>query len=134
MIYVFAAHVLLLILASGGLSTAPSWSLWVISYENGFGHAYVSQFSTGQILLYPIAYGLGFPAFAYAGKRGWKWLAVVGVGLCLLGFLSFAIEASHLVLSHNLSLIVSLPVVMVVLWICWIVMFVRTRATPQQEN
>jgi len=127
------AHTILLVLAATDFSIftafGDSWALkgefWKLSYSNGWGTRYVSEYSLAQVLCYLAGYGLGISAFAYAARAGWAWLATLGVIVCGVGFISFAIEGSHWVFSHNLSLIASFPVVMPVLWVLWVAMAVR---------
>ena len=131
----FILHAVFMLLASTKFtivtcltgSGAWQWNYYQWSYRNGFGYAYVSEYSALQILAYLLGYGLGFPVFACAWKCNWRWLALPGFLLCGLGFISFLIEATHIILSHHLSLIASFPVLLIALWIPWLVMIGRAR-------
>ncbi len=135
MIYLFAVHVLLLILAATDFTVLGvifgdgsfGCDFFKISYSYGFGRPTASDFSIWQALAYAISYGLGIPVFTHAWRLGWHWPGALGVGLSCLGFLSFVIEAVRIAVSGHLSLIASFPVVMVVLWVCWAVMFLHNR-------
>jgi hypothetical protein len=59
------------------------------------------------------AYAAGIAVYLFAwGAESW-YIAAAGLGLCIVGLVSFGIEGSHWVLSHNLSWIASFPVVVV---------------------
>jgi hypothetical protein len=127
------AHIILLVLAATDFSILPflgddgsfGCELWKLRHSSGWGKRYVSEYSIWQILCYLAAYGLGIPVFAWAARAGWAWLASIGVIVCGVGFISFAIEGSHWLISHNRSLIASFPVVLPVLWALWLIMAVR---------
>jgi hypothetical protein len=124
----FFLHIVFLLLAATSFSVVTifgeSWSFdcefWKLSYSRGWGHRYVSEYSIWRVLCYLIGYGLGIPVYAYVARAGWAWLATLGVILCGIGVISFVIEGSHWVVSHNLSLIASFPAAMPALWILWL--------------
>lgn len=133
--YTFIAHIVLLMLASTGFSivwffragTSLSWRYATYSYRNGFGYTFVSEYTLVQVLTYLAAYVLGIVLFGCAYRRGGKLIGMLGLGLCFLGTISFAIEASHWLWEHHLSLIVSFPVVLVFLWILLGIRLIRER-------
>jgi len=140
----FVAHILLLVLACTNFSIISwlwgdfSWncSYFTYSYRSGFGYEYSSDYSLLQVLAYLLGYGLGLPVFVYAWKRRWVLLGFCGLVLCTAGFVSFAIEASHWIWRHNLSLIASFPAIVIVLWAFWCMMAsqVSTRkGRPRQK-
>ena len=120
------AHVVLLVLASTNFSIVSwlwgdpgwSWDHFQYSYRSGWGYTYVSDYSLAQVLSYMVAYGVGVAAFTGLSIRRRLRSSALATVLCLLGVLSFCIEASHWLWDHHLSWIASFPAVMVVLWIC----------------
>ncbi len=126
LIVLLISHVVLLALASTDFSIVSwlwgdlswDWNYFQYSYKSGWGYTYVSDYALGQVLCYIVAYGLGIAAFAIAWIRHRIRLSALATALCLLGTLSFSIEATHWLWIHHLSWIASFPVVMVVLWIC----------------
>ncbi len=72
--------------------------------------------------------------FAFAWKRDWKFLGGIGMGLCATGVASFLIELSHWVIAHHWSSIASFPILMLVLWILWVVMFVQVRKEKRVQT
>ena len=125
-VLLFTSHVVLLVLASTNFSIVSwlwgdpflNWDYFRYSYRNGWGYTYVSEYSLAQVLSYMAAYGLGIAAFASLLIRHRLRSSALAAILCLVGALSFCIEASHWLWDHHLSWIASFPAVMVVLWIC----------------
>lgn len=135
MLYVFIGHLVLLLLAASKFTVLkvvfPSMNFgcnyYTVSWQHGWGYDYVSIYSLEQILTYLAAYGLGVVVYAFALKRRWVYLGGVGMTLCALGMVSFLIELSHWITTHNTSFIVSLPVVMLVLGVIWLVRFFKSK-------
>ncbi len=125
-IALLVGHAVLLVLASTNFSVVSwlwgdlSWNCTFIryAYRNGWGHAYVSDYSIGQVLCYVAAYGLGVAAFGIAWLRLQLPLSAVATVVCLLGAVSFGIELTHWLWAHHLSVIASFPAAMIVLWVC----------------
>ena len=123
------AHAVLLALASTNFSVVSwlwgdpfwSWSYFQYRYAHGWGGVYVSDYTLVQVLCYIGAYGLGSAAFGLALLRRRLRFTAVATVLCVLGVVSFCIEATHGVWSHQFTWIASFPAVMVVLWICVVV-------------
>jgi hypothetical protein len=140
MLYVFIAHVVLMLLACTNFTLLnfllPSkhfaCSYFILGWRNGFGYPYVSDYSLPQIAAYIAAYSLGLIVYAYAWKRAWYILGGVGIALCVLGLGSFLIELSHWFISHHLSCIASAPIIMLVLWIVWSIRVFRYRRKARQ--
>jgi hypothetical protein len=126
LILLLVGHVVLLALASTDFSAVSwlwgdlswNWSYLQYSYRNGWGYTYVSEYALGQVLCYIGAYGLGIAVFGIAWIRHGLCLSAIATLVCLLGAVSFCIEATHWLWSHHLSWIASFPAVMLVLWIC----------------
>jgi hypothetical protein len=131
--YIFLLHISLLLLASTNFTlvtflrddTSFFWNYYTCSSRNGFGFAFVSNYSLPQVLTYIAAYATGLILYGALFFRGFKFLGLLGFVLSLLGLVSFGIEGSHWIYDHHRSLIVSLPGAFVVIWIflaCCIVM------------
>jgi hypothetical protein len=101
---------------------AFSWSYIDLSYSNGWGYVYQSAYSPWQIAAYLLAYASGIVLHPKLTRP--SWLATIAAGLCVLGGISFVIEASHFAFDHHLSLIASFPIVLlpIDLWTIWRVM------------
>ena len=123
--YILILHIVLILLASTNFTivsfaregTSFSWNYGTYSYRNGFGSAFVSDYSLLQVLTYISGYTLGIILFATVYRKGLSMLGVLGLGLCSLGVVSFMIEGSHWATEHYLSWIASFPIVLIVLWI-----------------
>jgi len=123
--YILIVHAVLLILTSTNFSiisfASPnkslSWNYATYSYKNGFGYEYASAYSLPQTLTYLAAYALGLILFLQVYRKLCPILATVGILLCVLGLVSFLIEASHWIFEHNLSWIASFPIALALLWI-----------------
>jgi hypothetical protein len=136
-------HLVLLVLASTNFTviswmwgqTDWTWQYFSLSYRDGWGYAYVSEYSLGQVLCYIAAYALGVVAFGAAFAK-WRFFAgVLGTILCLAGAATFTLEATHWLADYNFSLIASGPVAIIVLWIymgIWMAIRGNT-AMPLQE-
>ena len=126
LVVLLIGHIILLMLAATDFSIVSwlwgdvcwSWNYFQYTYKSGWGQSYVSDYTFGQLLCYIAGYGLGAAAFAIVWVRYRILLSGIATVLCLLGVLSFLIEASHYLWSHHLSWIASFPVLMVVLWVC----------------
>lgn len=125
-------HIILIILASTNFTivsfaregTSFSWNYGTHSHRNGFGGAFVSDYSLLQILTYLSGYTLGIILFATVYRKGLSLIGLLGIGLCGLGLVSFLIEGSHWVTNHHLSWVASFPIALIILWILlaiWIV-------------
>jgi len=133
--YTFIAHAVLLMLASTGFSivwffragTSLSWRYATYSYRNGFGYAFVSEYTLAQVLTYIAAYVTGIVLFGWVYRRGAKGIGGFAIGLCLLGTISFAIEGTHWLWAHHLSLVLSFPIVLAVLWILLAIRLIQER-------
>lgn len=123
--YIFALHIVLLVLASTNFSIVScirddiylSWNYYTYSCRTGWGYEYVSEYSLAQVLAYLAAYGVGLVFFVEVFKKVCSILGAIGTVMCAVGLISFAIEGSHWIWSHHLSLIGSFPIVMAVLWV-----------------
>ena len=142
LVLLLISHAVLLVVASTKFSIiiwlwgdlSWNWDYFRYSYRNGWGYTYESEYALGQVLCYIVAYGLGIAAFAIALIRYRLRLSAVATVLCLLGTLSFCIEATHWLWDHHLSWIVSFPAVMVVLWICIGIQLGRPGAADVQPT
>jgi hypothetical protein len=65
-------------------------------------------------------------------RSGFRVIGDTGVVLCLLGLLSFALEASHWLLDHHSSLIASAPVI--VLPLCLVAVFQLSRESRDADT
>jgi hypothetical protein len=142
MLWALGLHAGLLVLAATKF-TAVSWlwGKWALSFDylqlahvSGWGYTYVSDYSLPVVLAYVAAYLAGVAAYTMA--RGcvctlWRLPALV---LCVLGLLSFSIEASHWLWSHHLSLIASCPAASLVLAIVIGFQLVRMNARPARSS
>jgi hypothetical protein len=134
LVVIFAAHIVLLILAStsysilAGHADALSWQYFRIAYVTGFGQPYQSPYTLSVVVTYALAYGLGCLAYLMLFRRGLRGLGGTGLALCLLGFASFTCEATHWLSAHHRSLIVSFPAVVLALDVAaTIVLLAQTR-------
>lgn len=114
-----------------GGTVSLKFELYKLSFASGWGRPYVSDYSIWQVLSYIVGYGLGIPVYAYAARVRAQWLAVLGVLLCGAGLVSFLIEGSHWLVSHNRSLIVSFPALMPLLWILWLYKVSQFKTTSR---
>lgn len=73
---------------------------------------YRSDYTLPVIITYLAAYAAGIAVYAFAWSAGSRWIAGTGMALSIVGLMSFGIEGSHWLWSHNLSRIASFPVVM----------------------
>jgi hypothetical protein len=118
----FAVHLLLLALASTRF-TIVTWcftgtfqcDFFDYSYGNGFGYVYHSSYSLSVVLAYLLAYLSGTFAFLAAYGHGSRFPALIGILLCIVGLLSFALEGTHWAFAHNLSWIASFPALLLAL-------------------
>ena len=116
-------HALLLLLASTDFTIVTSaiggeslrWCYFKYSSQNGFGYDYVSDYTFPVVMTYIAAYSVGLAGYVLALKRGRSVLGTLGVILCILGLVSFAIEGSHWLIDHNRSWLAISPVAMFVL-------------------
>ncbi len=135
MLYVFIGHIVLLVLAATNFTVLNlvlpgrhfTCNYFAYAWRNGFGYPYVSDYSLPQILAYLGAYSLGLIVYAFAWSHRWFFVGGIGIVLCALGLISFLIEISHWFISHHWSCIASFPIVMLVLWIIWLIMFFRAK-------
>lgn len=120
---VLMIHAALTLLASTAFTvfTAPlggdslRWSFYSYSFRSGFGTPYISDYSTAVILTYLIAFAFGVVGFKMAYRSGRIRSGMLGVILSGIGFVSFAVELSHVFVDHHRSWIVVAPVVMLTL-------------------
>ena len=112
-------HLVLLTLACTSFTVISGWAtggwkcnFYIYRYADGWGHAYLSDYTLPVILTYLTAYAVGLAVYAFAWAGGSRYVAGTGLALCIVGLVSFGIEGSHWVWSHNLSWIASFPVVM----------------------
>jgi hypothetical protein len=108
--------VVLLACTNFSLLTAPlgrahfSWE-FALTYRNGWGYAYQSDYSLAQVVAYLVAYASGVALYPRVTRP--KTLATFAALICLLGAFSFVIELSHWFLDHHLCLIASFPILLV---------------------
>jgi hypothetical protein len=117
-------HVLPLLLASTAftLITFPfgshsfTWNYLDLSYHNGWGYTYHSEYSVLQVITYLFAYATGVVLYPILTRP--RPLALFAAVICLAGFISFAIELTHWLFDHHLSLIASFPIIVlpIALW------------------
>ena len=112
-------HLVLLALACTHFTLVTGWASgsWTCDfctycYADGWGHVYQSDYTLPVIITYLAAYAAGIAVYGLAWGAGSRWIAGIGLALCIVGLVSFGIEGSHWVWSHNLSWIASFPVVM----------------------
>jgi hypothetical protein len=109
-------------------SAAPErfqFNYFAFSHRSGWGSVYVSEYSVPQVGVYLVAYAAGLMAFAMVVRSGLRTIGGTGVVLCLLGLISFALEASHWLLNHHSSLIASVPVLILPLCLVAVVQLWR---------
>ncbi len=113
-------HLVLLALACTSFTLVTVWAsgawtcnFYACRYADGWGYVYQSDYTLAVIITYLAAYATGLAVYGFAWGAGSRWVAGVGLALCIVGLVSFGIEGSHWVWSHNLSWIASFPVVMV---------------------
>jgi hypothetical protein len=124
-------HLVLLLLASTNftLITAPlgrsslQWAFGGWAYANGWGYVYRSDYSLPQVCAYLLAYASGIGLYLRFMRP--SILSRIAIFICAAGVASFAVELSHWVFDHNLSLILSLPIVLIAIDIWMIVRFRR---------
>jgi hypothetical protein len=130
----FSAHIVLLLLAATEF-TLITWfrdrnftiNAFAYSFQSGWGYEYRSNYSFAIVATYLAAYVAGLVVFWHAlHQRSWL-IGGLGAILCSLGVISFAVEGSHWIMTHNRSFIVSFPIVMAVLWICLLGRWVINR-------
>ena len=117
-------HLAALVLACTAFTvvTAPlgghgfRWNYFSYAYANGWGYTYQSDYSLAEVLAYLTAFALGVVCYALPTRP--VFLARFAMLLCVVGFVSFAVELSHWFFDHHLCLIFSLPLVllMIGLW------------------
>ena len=129
-------HVVPLILATTAftLITAPlgysslNWNYFAYSHRDGFGYAYQSDYSVGQVLTYLLAYASGVILYPLLTRP--RLLSRLATLLCLVGVISFAIELSHWVIDHHMSWIASFPIVVLPIAIWTIVISRQPKPQP----
>ena len=111
-----AVHLVLLALACTSFTVVSGWvsgdwkcDFCTCHYANGWGYAYQSDYTLPVILTYLAAYAAGIAVYGFAWGAGSRYIAGSGLALCVVGLVSFGIEGSHCVWSHNLSWIASFP-------------------------
>jgi hypothetical protein len=118
-------HLLLLLLAATDLSII-SWAwgnrtwkfdFFSYAYHHGWGYPFKSDYTLHQVLLYLAAYALGTIVSLVMWTRLRATLARLTMIICAIGTASFALELTHWVWDHHLSLIGSFPIVLIVIWI-----------------
>jgi len=112
-------HLVLLALACTSFTLVTGWAngdwkynFYTYCFADGWGHAYRSDYTLPLIITYLAAYAVGIGAYAMAWRAGSRYVAGTGLALCIVGLVSFGIEGSHWIGSHDLSWIASFPVVM----------------------
>jgi hypothetical protein len=113
-------HLVLLALACTSFTLVTVWAngawtcnFYTYRYAAGWGYAYRSDYTLPVVITYLAAYAAGIAVYAFAWGAGSRFLAGSGLALCIVGLVSFGIESSHWIWSHNLTWIASFPVVMV---------------------
>jgi hypothetical protein len=87
-------------------------NFYTYSYTDGWGHVYRSDYTLPVIITYLAAYVSGLAVYLLAWASGSRYVAGIGLALCIVGLASFGIEVSHWLWPHNLSWIASFPAVM----------------------
>jgi hypothetical protein len=112
-------HLVLLALACTSFTLVTVWasgawtcSFYTYRYANGWGYVYQSDYTLPVVITYLAAYAVGIAVYGLAWGAGSRYIAATGLALCGVGLVSFGIEGSHWIWSHNLSWIASFPVVM----------------------
>jgi hypothetical protein len=111
-----------------------TWNYFQYSHRNGWGYQYQSDYSLGVVLTYITAYLAGVAGYGLACKHlslGWN---VLGIILSVLGLISFLIEGSHWVWTHNLSWIISCPAASLLLAGVVIIQLCRVAGTPAEQT
>jgi hypothetical protein len=113
-----------------------SWTVnyFQLAYSTGWGYQYQSDYSLPVVLAYVAAHLSGIVAYAMARRCVVAPWALLPLILCLLGSLSFAIEASHWLWNHHLSLIASCPVASLLLAIVVGFQLGRGKRRPAQSS
>jgi hypothetical protein len=113
-------HLVLLALACTDFTLVSGWfngvwkcDFYTYRYANGWGYVYRSDYTLPVVITYLIAYATGTAFYALTWRAGSRWVAGAGLTLCIIGLLSFGIEGSHWLWTHNLSWIASFPMVLV---------------------
>ena len=113
-------HLVLLALASTSFTLVTGWSsgdwkcnFYTYCYADGWGHAYRSDYTLPVIVTYLAAHAAGIAVYAFAWGAGSRFIAGTGLALCIVGLVSFGIEGSHWIWTHNLSWIASFPAAMI---------------------
>jgi hypothetical protein len=141
-LWTLCLHAGLLVLASTRF-TAVSWlwGKWSLSFDyldlahsNGWGYAYRSDYSLPVVLAYIGANLAGVAAYTMARGRVCTLWRLPALMLCVLGMLSFSVEASHWLWSHHRSLIASCPAVSLALAIIVGFQLVRMNARPAPSS
>lgn len=116
------AHLVLLLLASTSFTvltyfTERRFQIQYFQYlwQHGWGLRYQFPYSLSVVLTYVAAYAVGVVVYYVAYRDGAKILGSVGLLLCVAGVASFAFEATHWLVDHYTSLILSSPIVLGVL-------------------
>ena len=131
----------LLACTSWTLITGPftghfSWSFFSYAYADGWGYSYRSDYTLAEAATYLVAYASGFASYRWSGSGMASRLALL---ICGLGVVSFSIELSHWIFEHNLCLIASFPILLLLIggWtlISGLIYRVRARhpAHPEME-
>lgn len=105
-----------------------TWDYATVAHSDAWGYVYHSEYSLPQVLAYLLAYGSGAVLYARATRP--RWLASVATSLCVIGFVSFAIEALHWAFDHHLSLIASLPIMLIPIAVWTMIRWQRETQLP----
>jgi hypothetical protein len=88
-----------------------SWAFdyFQYSYSDGWGYPCHSDYDLAVVFAYIAAYLLGIAAYSMTREYlRTRWILPALI-LCILGLISFSIEASHWLWGHHLSWIASCP-------------------------
>jgi hypothetical protein len=135
------AHLVLLVLASTSFTVVTAfangrfqWQYFQYFWQHGWGLRYQFPYSLSVVLAYLAAYAVGVVVYYVAYRDGAKIIGLVGLLLCAAGVASFAFEATHWLVNHYTSLILSSPIVLGVLAPVIAIQQYRHRATEPTSH
>ncbi|PCJ58420.1 MAG: hypothetical protein COA79_12935 [Planctomycetota bacterium] len=116
----FTIHFFLLILVISNSTLITVWfddylsfSIIEISQKDSIGRSYEFEYSFLQVMVNIVCYASGLYFYLKVPKIKLNLFLKITTLICLLGLSSFLFELSHWVINFNLSLIISLPIVLV---------------------
>lgn len=92
-----------------------SWNFFQYHSASGFGGSTEPSHSLAVVLAYLAAYSVGIVGFGIASRAGSPILGSIGLILSLVGVISFLIEGSHWVFTHERFWLLHSPTLMIFL-------------------